>query len=58
VTVGWIGAHVVIGAFHSAWQLLIHILVFAVFAYVLFRRPAREYFARAQALLVATLGAR
>lgn len=42
--VGWMAFHIVLSAFHSPFQLLVHGLLFAVIAYVLFRRPASEYF--------------
>lgn len=44
----WIGAHVIISAFHPISELLIHILVFAVFAVVLFRRESNDYFRRSE----------
>jgi len=40
----WIGIHVVVSGFHSLPEFAIHGLLFAVFAYILFRRPATEYF--------------
>jgi hypothetical protein len=44
----WIAFHVVISAFHPLRELAIHVLVFAVFAFVLFRSNAAEYFRPAQ----------
>jgi hypothetical protein len=40
----WIGFHVVISGFHSLPEFAFHGLLFAVFAYVLFRPQATEYF--------------
>jgi hypothetical protein len=40
----WIGFHVVISFWHPWSQLAIHIAVFAVFAYFLFRPTATRYF--------------
>jgi hypothetical protein len=45
----WIGFHVVISVFHPFPQLAIHGLVFAVFAYVLFRPAATVYFRASRA---------
>lgn len=45
----WISAHVVISAFHPWPELAIHVVVFAVFAFVLFRADAVKYFRGAQA---------
>jgi hypothetical protein len=44
----WISFHVIISVFHPIRQLAIHILVFAVFALVLFRSDAVDYFRRAE----------
>jgi hypothetical protein len=44
LAIAWIAAHVVIAAFHSLQQLLIHCLVFTVFVFFLFRPAANEYF--------------
>jgi hypothetical protein len=40
----WIGFHVVVSAFHSLPEFAFHGLLFAVFAYFLFRPQATEYF--------------
>ena len=48
LAMAWISLHVVLSAFHSFQQFAIHLLVLAVFAYVLFRRAAAEYFRRAE----------
>ncbi len=44
--VAWIAFHIVIAALHSFLQLAIHIVIFSVILFFLFRRPASEYFAR------------
>jgi hypothetical protein len=46
LAMAWISFHVVLGAFHSFQQFAMHVLVSAIFAFVLFRRPAAEYFRR------------
>jgi len=40
----WMAYHVVLSAFHSASEMIVHTLLFAVIAYFLFWRPASEYF--------------
>lgn len=40
----WIGFHVIVSVFHSAAGFAMHALLFAVIAWVLFRREANEYF--------------
>ncbi len=40
----WLAYHVVLGAFHSPLELVIHSLLFAVVLYFLFRRQASAYF--------------
>ncbi len=40
----WIGFHIILSALHSPLQLLMHILIFAVVLYFLFRRQASAYF--------------
>jgi hypothetical protein len=40
----WMGFHVVVSAFHSLLEFALHGLLFAVFAYILFRPQATEYF--------------
>lgn len=42
--VAWIAFHIILSALHSALQLLIHVAIFTVILYFLFRRPASEYF--------------
>ena len=44
LAMAWITAHVVINVFHPFSQLAIHVVVFAAFTFVLFRRNSREYF--------------
>jgi hypothetical protein len=44
LALAWIAAHVVIGAFHSMQQLIVHCVVFALFAFFLTRPAANEYF--------------
>ena len=44
--VAWIVFHIVIGALHGWIPLVTHVLIFTVILFFLFRRPAREYFAR------------
>ena len=46
----WISFHVVVSAFHPIGELALHIIVFAVFAFVLFRSDAAAYFRRAEAV--------
>jgi hypothetical protein len=40
----WIAYHLVLSAFHSFHPLVVHGLLFTVFAYFLFRPQATEYF--------------
>ncbi len=40
----WIGFHVVVSSFHSLQEFVFHGLLFAVFAYFLFRPQSAEYF--------------
>ena len=42
--VAWIAFHIILSALHSALQLLIHVAIFTVILYFLFRRPASTYF--------------
>ena len=42
--VAWIAFHIVLSALHSALQLLIHVAIFTVILFFLFRRSASEYF--------------
>lgn len=43
----WVVFHIVVGALHGWIQFLIHILIFSVILFFLFRPRANEYFARA-----------
>ena len=40
----WIAYHVILSAFHSTFQLVVHSSIFAVIAYLLFRQQASSYF--------------
>ena len=40
----WIGYHVILSAFHSVSELVMHSLLFVVVAYFLFRPQASAYF--------------
>jgi len=42
----WIAFHIVISALHSAFQLGLHVFIFAVILYFVFRRDASSYFHR------------
>ena len=44
LALSWIAFHVVISFWHPWGQLVMHILVFAIFAFVLFRPAATRYF--------------
>ncbi len=44
--VAWIAFHIVIGALHSLTQLLLHVAIFSVILFFLFRPRANAYFAR------------
>lgn len=44
VAILWLAFHVIISGFDSLQKLGIHALLFAVFAYFLFRREATNYF--------------
>lgn len=44
LAIAWIGFHVVISFWHPWPQLVMHIAVFAVFAFFLFRPAATKYF--------------
>ena len=46
----WIAFHVILSAFHSLSQFIIHGLLLGVFAYFLFRRSASVYFRGARGL--------
>ena len=40
----WIAFHIILSALHSALQLLIHVAIFSVILFFLFRRHASSYF--------------
>jgi uncharacterized membrane protein len=44
VSVIWLGYHVILSGFHSLFQSVVHGLILAVFAYLLFRPQASAYF--------------
>ncbi len=44
LVVVWIAFHIIIGALHSPFQLLMHALIFGVILYFLFRPKASAYF--------------
>ena len=46
VLVVWIGFHIAISVLHSAVQFAVHVLIFSVILFFLFRRPASEFLAR------------
>ena len=49
LAMAWIGFHVVVSGFHSFPQFAVHAVLFVVFAWVLFRPQAAEYFRQAPA---------
>jgi hypothetical protein len=44
LALAWIGFHVAISFYHSLQQVAVHVLVFLLFAYCLYRSEARSYF--------------
>jgi hypothetical protein len=48
LTLVWIAYHVILSGFHSLFELAVHSLLFAVFAYFLFRPKATQYFRAAK----------
>jgi hypothetical protein len=48
LAMAWIASHVVMSIFHSPFELALHILVCALFAWCLFRPLAAVYFSGAQ----------
>jgi hypothetical protein len=40
----WLGYHIILSVFHAPFELLMHILISAVFLYFLFRPRASAYF--------------
>ena len=48
LALAWMGAHVAISAFHShRSELIVHCLLFVLFAFLLLRREAAAYFSEA-----------
>jgi len=43
--VAWIAFHIVVGAMHGIVTLLMHVVIFSVILFFVFRRDANEYFA-------------
>jgi hypothetical protein len=48
LALAWMALHVVLSAFHTIAELLMHCLFFAVIAWFLFRPEVRRYFASAR----------
>ena len=44
LALAWIAFHVVVSAFHSWQEFVFHAVLFVIFAFVLYRPPARVYF--------------
>jgi hypothetical protein len=44
LTMIWLGFHVAIGGLHSLGEFAFHAVLFAMIAYILFRRPEADYF--------------
>ena len=40
----WIAFHIVISALHSVFMLLMHVVIFSIILFFVFRRNASEYF--------------
>jgi hypothetical protein len=49
LVLAWIGYHVGLSAFHQLFELVVHGVLFAVIAYVLFRPRASAYFRKEHA---------
>ena len=49
LSLAWIAFHLILSFFHSVREVAVHGLVFALFAYLLFRPEARAYFSQAGA---------
>jgi hypothetical protein len=45
LALAWMGFHVAISVLHPLRELIIHSVLFVLFAYLLLRREAKEYFA-------------
>jgi hypothetical protein len=50
LALAWIAFHVVLSIFHSLQQVLVHGLLFLLFAYILFRPEARAYFGKRETM--------
>jgi hypothetical protein len=48
LAIAWMVYHVVLSGFHSSFELVVHSLLCAAFAYFLFRPRATEYFRAAR----------
>ncbi len=46
---GWLAFHVIASAFHSAFEVVIHLLLLAVISYFLLRKRATKYFVEGNA---------
>jgi hypothetical protein len=46
--VAWMAFHIVVGALHSVLFLLMHVAIFSVILFFLFRRQASAYFSNAR----------
>ena len=44
LSIAWIAFHLILSFFHSVQEVIVHALVFALFAWFLFRPAARAYF--------------
>jgi hypothetical protein len=44
--VAWIAFHIVVGALNGLMTLVMHVVIFSVILFFIFRRDANEYFAR------------
>jgi len=44
--VAWIAFHIVVGALNGIVPLVMHVVIFSVILFFVFRRDANEYFAR------------
>ena len=44
LALAWMGYHVVLSAFHTVPELLMHAVFFVLFAWLLWTAPARRYF--------------
>jgi hypothetical protein len=49
LALAWIAFHLILSFFHSIQEVVIHSLVFALFAWALFRPDARVYFSETRA---------